>query len=117
MESTGIYWQNLFSTLVDRVLVILVIGRQTKTSKEKRRTLKIASGFKTAFTKDFERQLSTRFRHGYHTDLFQTSAKPTQAIRILHQENAKYLRLMNMRLEVVVRDIVGLTGSSIIELF
>jgi len=29
----------------------------------------------------------------------------------------KYLRLMNMRLEVVVRDIVGLTGSSIIEAF
>jgi hypothetical protein len=29
----------------------------------------------------------------------------------------KYLRLMNMRLEVVVNDIVGLTGSSIIEAF
>jgi hypothetical protein len=29
----------------------------------------------------------------------------------------KYLRLMNMRLEVVVRDIVGLTGSSLLKLF
>src|SRR5699024_8025008 len=29
----------------------------------------------------------------------------------------KYLRLMNMRLDVVVNDIVGLTGSGIIEAF
>ncbi|MDR0294970.1 MAG: hypothetical protein LBH91_02110 [Prevotellaceae bacterium] len=29
----------------------------------------------------------------------------------------KYLRLMNMRLDVVVRDIVGLTGQSIIKAF
>ncbi len=29
----------------------------------------------------------------------------------------KYLRLMNMRLDVVVKDIVGLTGSKIISDF
>ena len=41
MESTGIYWQNLFSTLVGQGFdVILVNGRQTKNIKGKKTDIK-----------------------------------------------------------------------------
>lgn len=54
MESTGTYWQNIFSFLVAQGFeVILVNGRQTKNIKEKKLTLKIASGYKNFTRSDY----------------------------------------------------------------
>ena len=65
--------------------------------------------------------LSASFLPDSDTDTIRTYSRHRQ--NLLKQSASctrrmqKYLRLMNMRLEVVVRDIVGLTGYSIIEAF
>ena len=116
MESTGTYWQNLFSSLVAYGFeVILVNGRQTKNIKGKKTDIKdcqwiqklhslglLSSSFLPDSTTDIIR---TYFRH--RQNILKQSAKTTLKM-------SKYLRLMNMRLDVVVKDIVGLTGTKII---
>ena len=117
MESTGTYWQNLFSTLQDAGLeVILCNGKFTKNIKGKKtdvqdcqwiqrlHSLGLLSG---SFLPDSAtEQLRTYCRH--RGNLIETSASTTKKMQ-------KYLRLMNYRLDVVMRDSVGLTGLSIIE--
>ena len=119
MESTGTYWQNLFSTLVGQGFdVILVNGRQTKNIKGKNRHQRLPMDTKTPF---IGTSFSESFLPDSDTDTVRTYSRHRQ--NLLKQSAScirrmqKYLRLMNMRLEVVVRDIVGLTGSSIIEAF
>ncbi len=51
-------------------------------------------------------QLCTYCRH--RTSLLETAAMTTQKMQ-------KYLRLLNRRLDVVVKDVTGLTGMAIIE--
>lgn len=54
MEGKGIYWQNLYSILVTEGFeVILVNGRQTRNIKEKKQTLKIASGYRNSIHLDY----------------------------------------------------------------
>ena len=91
MESTGTYWQNLFSTLVGQGFdVILVNGRQTKNIKGKKTDIKDCQWIQKLHSLGaFECQLFTRFGHGHRTNLFQTPSKPAQAICIMHQEDAK----------------------------
>jgi transposase len=117
MESTGTYWQNLFSTLQDAGLeVILCNGKFTKNIKGKKtdvqdcqwiqrlHSLGLLSG---SFLPDSAtEQLRTFCRH--RGNLIETSASTTKKMQ-------KYLRLMNYRLDIVVRDSVGLTGLLIIE--
>ena len=119
MESTGTYWQNLFSSLVSYGFeVILVNGRQTKNIKGKKtdildcqwiqklHTLGLLSGsFLPDSTTDIIRTYS-RHRH----NIIKQSARTVMKMQ-------KYFRLMNMRLDVVVKDIVGLTGKKIIAAF
>jgi transposase len=117
MESTGNYWQNLFSTLQDAgIEVILCNGKFTKNIKGKKtdvqdcqwiqklHSLGLLSG---SFLPDqATEQLRTYCRH--RGNLIDMSASTTKKMQ-------KYLRLMNYRLDVVVRDITGLTGLLIIE--
>ncbi len=119
MESTGTYWQNLFSTLVGQGFeVILVNGRQTKNIKGKKTDIKDCQWIQKLHSLGL---LSASFLPDSDTDTVRTYSRHRQ--NLLNQNAScikrmqKYLRLMNMRLEVVVRDIVGLTGSSIIEAF
>jgi len=119
MESTGTYWQNLFSTLVGQGFdVILVNGRQTKNIKGKKTDIKDCQWIQKLHSLGL---LSASFLPDSDTDTVRTYSRHRQ--NLLKQSAScirrmqKYLRLMNMRLEVVVRDIVGLTGSSIIEAF
>lgn len=119
MESTGTYWQNLFSTLVGKGFdVILVNGRQTKNIKGKKTDIKDCQWIQKLHSLGL---LSASFLPDSHTDTIRTYSRHRQ--NLLKQSAScirrmqKYLMLMNMRLEVVVRDIVGLTGSSIIEAF
>ena len=117
MESTGTYWQNLFSTLQDAGLeVILCNGKFTKNIRGKKtdaqdcqwiqklHSLGLLSG---SFLPDTAtEQLRTHCRH--RGNLIETSASTIKKLQ-------KYLRLMNYRLDVAVRDVTGLTGRSIIE--
>jgi len=119
MESTGTYWQNLFSTLVGQGFdVILVNGRQTKNIKGKKTDIKDCQWNQKLPSLGL---LSASFLPDSDTDTVRTYSRHRQ--NLLKQSASctrrmqKYLRLMNMRLEVVVRDIVGLTGSCIIEAF
>ncbi|AEA45672.1 hypothetical protein Fluta_3775 [Fluviicola taffensis DSM 16823] len=119
LESTGTYWQNLFSTLVGQGFdVILVNGRQTKNIKGKKTDIKDCQWIQKLHSLGL---LSASFLPDSDTDTVRTYSR--HRLNLLNRSAScvkriqKYLRLMNMRLEVVVRDIVGLTGTSIIEAF
>lgn len=119
MESTGTYWQNLFSALVAFGFeVILVNGKQTKNIKGKKTDIKdcqwiqklhhlglLSSSFLPDSTTEIIRTYS---RH--RLNLVEQAASCTKRMQ-------KFLRLMNMRLDVVVNDINGLTGKKIIAAF
>jgi transposase len=119
MESTGTYWQNIFSHLVaDGFEVILVNGRQTKNIKGKKTDILDCQWIQKLHTLGL---LSSSFLPDSTTDIIRTYHRHRQ--NILKQAGAtvqkmqKYLRLMNLRLDVVVKDIVGLTGKKIISAF
>lgn len=119
MESTGTYWQNLFSTLVSNGFeVILVNGKQTKNIKGKKTDIKDCQWIQKLHTLGL---LSHSFLPDSDTDLIRTYSRHKS--NLVNQSAStikrmqKYLRLMNMRLDVVVRDIVGKTGTKIIEQF
>lgn len=116
MESTGTYWQNLYSVLISRGFhVILCNGKFTKNIKGKKsdvmdcqwiqklHTLGLLSG---SFLPDGKtEQLRTYCRH--RANLLHSAASTSKKMQ-------KYLRLLNLRLDVAVNDICGLTGLLII---
>lgn len=117
MESTGTYWQSLFVTLQGCGLeVILCNGKFTKNIKGKKtdvqdcqwiqklHTLGLLSG--SFLPDEATEQLRTYCRH--RANLLEVAASTSQKMQ-------KYLRLLNLRLDVVVNDITGLTGLSIIK--
>lgn len=119
MESTGTYWQNLFSTLVGQGFdVILVNGKQTKNVKGKKTDIKDCQWIQKLHTLGI---LSSSFLPDSDTDRIRTYSR--HRLNLINQSAAcinriqKYLRLMNMRLDIVVKDVVGETGSKIIEAF
>lgn len=119
MESTGTYWQNLFSTLVSHGFeVILVNGKQTKNVKGKKTDIKDCQWIQKLHSLGL---LSSSFLPDSKTDIIRTYSRHRQN---LIEQSAdctlrmqKYLRLMNMRLDVVVNDINGETGQKIISSF
>ncbi|MFT4537456.1 MAG: transposase [Saprospiraceae bacterium] len=116
MESTGSYWQNLYTELQNsNIDVILTNGKFTKNIKGKKtdvldcmwiqklHTLGLLSG---SFLPDLQTEhLRTLVRH--RGNLIQTTSKASKRM-------SQNMRLMNLRLDVVVKDIVGLTGLRII---
>jgi transposase len=116
MESTGSYWQNLYAELQNSSIeVILTNGKFTKNIKGKKtdvldcmwiqrlHTLGLLSG---SFLPDLQTEyLRTLVRH--RGNLIQTTSKASKRM-------SQNMRLMNLRLDVVVKDIVGLTGLNII---
>ena len=116
MESTGTYWQSLYSVLMSHnIQVILCNGKFTKNIKGKKTDIldcqwiqKLHSiGFLSgSFLPDeATEQLRTFCRH--RSNLLDSSASTSKKMQ-------KYLRLLNLRLDVVVNDVCGLTGLSII---
>jgi transposase len=117
MESTGTYWQSLFAVLQAQGFeVILCNGKFTKNIKGKKsdvqdcqwiqklHTMGLLSG---SFLPDQStEQLRTYCRH--RGNLLDQAADTTRKMQ-------KYLRLLNLRLDVVVNDITGLTGLKIID--
>ncbi len=119
MESTGTYWQTLFSSLVAYGFeVILVNGRQTKNIKGKKTDILDCQWIQKLHTLGL---LSSSFLPDSTTDIIRTYSRHRQ--NIIKQSSStvmkmqKYFRLMNMRLDVVVNDSVGLTGTKIINDF
>ena len=117
MESTGTYWQSLFTTLQSAGLeVILCNGKFTKNIKGKKTDVKDCQWIQKLHTigllsgsflpDEATEQLRTYCRH--RTNLLEQAADTSQKMQ-------KYLRLLNLRLDVVVRDITGLTGLAIID--
>lgn len=116
MESTGSYWQSLFLLLQDEKFeVILVQGTQTKNLKAKT-DVKDAQWIQKLHSLGLLRgsflpsistmQIRTLHRHG--EGLVEQSVKYVNKMQ-------KALRLMNFRLDVVISDIVGVSGIRIIK--
>ncbi len=117
MESTGTYWQNLFTALQQAGLeVLLCSGKFTKNIKGRKtdvqdcqwiqrlHSLGLLSG--SFLPNQATEELRTYCRH--RASLLETAAVTTQKMQ-------KYLRLLNLRLDVVVRDVTGQTGMATIE--
>lgn len=117
MESTGTYWQNLFSLIQEAgIKAELCNGRYTKNPNGKKTDVQDSQNIqklyslgmlKGSFLPDsMTEQLRTYSRH--RLNLIQQEADTVRKMQ-------KYLRLLNVRLDVVLKDITGLTGISIIE--
>lgn len=116
MESTGSYWQSLFFLLQrEGFEVILVQGTQTKNLKaktdvkdaqwiQKLHSLGLLRG--SFLPSESTLQIRTLHRHG--ESLKEDSVKYVNKMQ-------KALRLMNFRLDVVISDIVGVSGIRIIK--
>ena len=116
MESTGTYWQNLYAVLISRGFqVILCNGKFTKNIKGKKtdvldcqwiQKLHTLGLLSASFLPDGKtEELRTYCRH--RANLLNNAASTSKKMQ-------KYLRLLNLRLDVVVNDICGLTGLAII---
>jgi len=117
MESTGTYWQSLFAAVQNAGFqVILCNGKFTKNIKgrktdvqdcqwiQKLHTIGLLSG--SFLPDEATEQLRTYCRH--RANFLDQAADTTRKMQ-------KYLRLLNLRLDIVVKDITGLTGLKIIE--
>lgn len=119
MESTGTYWQNVYSQLIGEGFeVILVNGRQTKNIKGKKTDILDCQWIQKLHTLGL---LSASFLPDNTTGIIRTYSRHRQnvfkQIGSTTLKLQKYLRLMNLRLDIVVSDIVGLTGRKIISEF
>ena len=116
MESTGTYWQNLYAVLMSKGFhVILCNGKFTKNIKGKKTDVKDCQWIQKLHSLGL---LSSSFLPDGKTEELRTYCR--QRANLLHQAAAssrkmqKNLRLLNLRLDVVVNDICGLTGLLII---
>jgi transposase len=116
MESTGTYWQSLYAVLLgEGFQVILCNGKFTKNINGKKtdvldcqwiqrlHSIGILSG--SFLPDEATEQLRTFCRH--RSNLLASAASASKKMQ-------KYLRLLNLRLDVAVNDICGLTGMKII---
>jgi len=117
MESTGTYWQNLYAVLLSRGFhVILCNGKFTKNIKGKKTDVKDCQWIQKLHSLGL---LSSSFLPDEQTEILRTYSR--QRANLIHSSAAtskkmqKYLRLLNLRLDVVVKDICGLTGLAIID--
>ena len=116
MESTGSYWQNLYVELLRHGFeVTLCNGKFTKNAKGKKTDVKDCRWIQKLHTlglltssflpDETTEQLRTYCRQ--RTNWIDLSAEATHKMQ-------KYLRLLNFRLDVVVKDVCGQTGLAII---
>lgn len=116
MESTGTYWQPLFNALQEAGFeVLLVNGRQTKNAQGKtdikdcRWIQKLHSlGLLTGSFLPEPAALALRTINRHRSGLTEIVASYTLKVQ-------KCLRLMNIRLDVAIRDVAGKSGKAIVE--
>lgn len=116
MESTGSYWQTLFSALQCAGFnVILVDGKQTKNLKAKtdikdaRAIYQLHSyGLLSGCFLPNEATTQIRVLYRHRSNLIEESSRAVNRMQ-------KAMRLMNIRLDNVLSDVVGKSGRAIIE--
>ena len=117
IESTGDYWQNLYTELIKYDFeVILANGKFTKNAKGKKTDVKDCRWIQKLHALGL---LSSSFLPDETTEQLRTYCRQRSnwidlASSASHKMQ-KYLKLLNFRLDVVVKDICGLTGLAIIE--
>jgi len=116
LESTGSYWQNLFTELINAGLnVTLCNGRFTKHVSRKKTDVLDCQWIQKLHTLGL---LPSCFLPDEQTEKLRTLCR--HRVNMINQKAdtshkmQKYLKLLNFRLDVVVRDITGLTGMKII---
>lgn len=115
MESTGSYWQPLFNTLQDAGFEVLLInGIQTKTMrgktdvKDSRRIQLLHSlGLLNGSFLPESAALALRTITRHRSSLTEVYAKYMLKVQ-------KCLRLMNIRLDVAIRDVAGKSGRAMV---
>jgi hypothetical protein len=117
MESTGSYWQQLFTILQEYGLnVILVNGRFAKNVKGKKTDVKDCQWIQKlhslgllqgSFLPDDDVE-TLRIYSRHRKNLIENAADYINRMQ-------KALRLMNIRLDNVIRDVTGVSGRTIIE--
>lgn len=117
MESTGSYWQNLYAELAKNGFdITLANGKFTKNAKGKKTDVKDARWIQKLHALGL---LSSSFLPDETTEILRTYCRQrTNWLQLAAQASnkmQKYLKLLNMRLDVVVKDVCGLTGLKIIE--
>lgn len=117
LESTGTYWQSLYTQLqAANIEVVLANGKFTKNIKGKKTDVLDCMWIQKLHTLGL---LSSSFLPDEHTERLRTYYRhrsnliDSAAVSIKRMQ--KYLRLLNFRLDVVVKDVSGLTGLAIIE--
>jgi len=117
MESTGDYWQNLYVELISFGFeVVLANGKFTKNAKGKKTDVKDCRWIQKLHTLGL---LTGSFLPDLTTEQLRTFCRQRGnwidlAASATHKMQ-KYLKLLNFRLDVVVKDVCGLTGMKIIE--
>lgn len=117
MESTGVYWKQLFSCLVkDGFEVYLVNAKQTKNVTGRKTDESDAMWIQRLHSCGL---LNSCFLPDEHTEALRTLVRFR---RNLIQDSSRYilrmqksLELMNIKVHTVISDIVGKTGTAIIE--
>ena len=116
MESTGDYWQNLYVELISFGFdVVLANGKFTKNAKGKKTDVKDCRWIQKLHTLGL---LTGSFLPDLTTEQLRTFCRQRGnwidlAASATHKMQ-KYLKLLNFRLDVVVKDVCGLTGMKII---
>ncbi len=117
MESTGDYWQNLFTELVKHDIdVVLCNGKFTKHAKGKKTDVKDCRWIQKLHSLGL---LTSSFLPDESTEILRTYCRQRSNMIDLasgaSRKMQKYLKFLNFRLYVVVKDVCGLTGLKIIE--
>lgn len=117
MESTGQYWQNLFVELLNSGLeVILTNGKFTKNINRKKTDVLDCQWIQKMHSLGL---LPSSFLPDQTTEKLRTlcrhRAKMIAQKADTSHKMQKYLKWLNFRLDVVVRDVTGLTGIKIID--
>lgn len=117
MESTGDYWQNLYTELIKHNFeVILANGKFTKNAKGKKTDVKDSRWIQKLHTLGL---LSSSFLPDQTTEILRTYCRQRsnwiELASAASSKMQKYLKFLNFRLDVVVKDVCGLTGLKIIE--
>ncbi len=116
LESTGSYWQNLYVELLKHGFdVTLCNGKFTKNIKGKKTDVKDARWIQKLHSIGL---LSGSFLPDDTTETLRTYCRQRAnwiqlSVEATHKMQ-KYLKLLNFRLDVVVKDVCGLTGLAII---
>lgn len=117
MESTGDYWQNLYTELIKHGIdVVLCNGKFTENAKGKKTDVKDCRWIQKLHALGL---LTSSFLPDETTEILRTYCRQRNNWVDLaagsSRKMQKYLKFLNFRLDVVVKDICCLTGLKIIE--